>query len=201
MTLEALHLRVALAEDIEKLREIIRESVLGLSGRDYSLLQLESALRHLFGVDTRLIEDGTYYVVEAEGRPVACGGWSRRRTLFGGDQYAHREDDRLDPRTEAARIRAFFVHPDWARRGIARLLLQECERAASADGFRQLELMATLTGLPFYEREGFAVLQRQDLELPDGVRFPLARMARDLSSPSPGGRGPGEGSERADQVR
>lgn len=183
MTQEALHLRAAVAADVENLAALIRESVLGLSGSDYSPRQLESALLHLFGVDTRLIEDSTYYVVEAEGRPVACGGWSRRRTLFGGDQYAHREDDRLDPKTEAARIRAFFVHPHWARRGIARLLLRECERSALASGFRQLELMATLTGLPFYQREGFTVLERQDLELPDGVRFALARMTRDLGSP------------------
>lgn len=183
MTSHGLHLRAAVAADIESLRDLIRQSVLGLGGADYSPEQLESALLHLFGVDTRLIEDGTYYVVEVEGRPVACGGWSRRRTLFGGDHYAHREDDLLDPKTEAARIRAFFVHPDWARRGVARLLLRECERSAQAGGFRQLELMATLTGLPFYEREGFTVLERQDLELPDGVRFPLARMASDLGSP------------------
>jgi len=178
--LKELRIRAAVPEDAEVLSGLIRESVLGLGRADYSPQQLASALTHLFGVDTRLIEDGTYYVVEAEGRPVACGGWSRRRTLFGGDQYSSRSDDRLDPTTEAARIRAFFVHPDWARRGIARLLLEECARAAQADGFRRLELMATLTGLPFYEREGFRVLERQELELPDGVRFPLARMTRDL---------------------
>jgi GNAT superfamily N-acetyltransferase len=180
---EGLRIRPAVAADTEALGSLIRRSVLGLAGVDYSPEQLASALRHLFGVDTRLIEDGTYYVVESGDRPVACGGWSRRRTLFGGDQYSHRPDDRLDPKTEAARIRAFFVHPDWARRGVARSLLRECERAARAEGFRRLELMATLTGLPFYEREGFAVLERQDLELPDGVRFPLARMSRDLESP------------------
>ncbi len=151
-----------------------------MSGADYSAEQLASALRHLFGVDTRLIEDRTYYVVEAGGRIAACGGWSRRRTLFGGDQYSDRSDDRLDPETEAARIRAFFVHPDFARRGIARLLLQECERAARAERFRRLELMATLTGIPFYEREGFLALERTDVTLPDGVGFPLARMSRDL---------------------
>ena len=188
---EGLRIRPAIAADARALEALIRESVLGLSGADYSPEQLASALQHLFGVDTRLIEDGTYYVVESGDRPVACGGWSRRRTLFGGDQYSHRSDDRLDPKTEAARIRAFFVHPDWARRGVARLLLRECERAARAGGFRRLELMATLTGLPFYEREGFVVLERQDLELPDAVRFPLARMVRDLSPRSPGGRGPG----------
>jgi GNAT superfamily N-acetyltransferase len=169
------------AADIESLRPLIRQSVLGLSGADYSPEQLESALRHLFGVDTRLIEDGTYYVVEAEDRTVACGGWSRRRTLFGGDQYSNRSDDRLDPGTEAARIRAFFVHPDWARRGIGRWILQECERTARAEGFRRLELMATLPGIPFYERDGFTILERTEVQLPDGVSLPLARMSRDLS--------------------
>jgi GNAT superfamily N-acetyltransferase len=176
--------------DAETLSELIRASVLGLSASDYSPVQLQSALRHLFGVDTRLIEDGTYYVVDAEGRPVACGGWSRRRTLYGGDQYAVRSDDRLDPETEAARVRAFFVHPDYARRGIGRRLLEECEREARAQGFRRLELMATLTGIPLYERSGFRVLERLEIELPDGVKFPLARMSMELP-PSPSGRGPG----------
>jgi GNAT superfamily N-acetyltransferase len=175
--------------DAETLSELIRASVLGLSGSDYSPEQLQSALRHLFGVDTRLIEDGTYYVVDAERRPVACGGWSRRRTLYGGDQYAVRSDDRLDPETEAARVRAFFVHPDYARRGIGRRLLEECEREARAQGFRRLELMATLTGIPLYERSGFRVLERLEIELPDGVKFPLARMSMELP-PAPSGRGP-----------
>ncbi len=154
--------------------------MLRLGGADYTPEQLASALAHLFGLDSRLIEDGTYYVVEACGRPVACGGWSRRRTLFGGDQFSQRADDRLDPATEAARIRAFFVHPDWARRGVGRLLLRECEKAARAGGFRRLELMATLTGIAFYEREGFAILERHEIVFHDGVRFHLARMARDL---------------------
>lgn len=175
-----LRIRAALPSDVESLEALIRESVLGLSGGDYSPEQLESALRHVFGIDTRLIEDGTYFVVETRGLPVACGGWSRRRTLFGGDRYADRSDDRLDPATEAARIRAFFVHPDWARKGVGRMLLEECKRAAAASGFHRLELMATLTGIAFYEREGFSLLERHDLELADGVRFPLARMARDL---------------------
>lgn len=176
-----LRLRAALPEDAGRLTVLIRESVLGLSGGDYSSGQLAAALEHLFGVDTRLIEDGTYYVVESAGAPVACGGWSRRRTLFGGDQYADRSDDRLDPATEPARIRAFFVHPDWARRGIAGLLLSECRRAARAEGFRRLELMATLTGIPFYEREGFSIVERRDLVLPGGVAFPLALMTCDLA--------------------
>ena len=119
-----LPIRAAVAADVESLEALIRDSVLGLSGGDYSPAQLASALRHVFGIDTRLIADGTYFVVEDRGRPVACGGWSRRRTLFGGDRYADRSDDRLDPETEAARIRAFFVHPDWARKGVGRLLLR-----------------------------------------------------------------------------
>ncbi|HKA37012.1 MAG TPA: GNAT family N-acetyltransferase [Thermoanaerobaculia bacterium] len=180
MSAPDLRLRPAKAGDAARLSVLIRESVLGLSGGDYSSEQLRAALEHLFGVDTRLIEDGTYYVVESEGAPVACGGWSRRRTLFGGDQYADRSDDRLDPASEPARIRAFFVHPDWARRGVARLLLAECRRAALAEGFRRLELMATLTGIPFYEREGFSIVERRDLSLPGGVAFPLALMTCEL---------------------
>ena len=174
-------LRPAALADVGPLNVLIRESVLGLSSKDYSREQLESALRHLFGIDTRLIEDQTYYVVEEEGQPIACGGWSRRRTLFGGDQYANRSDNRLDPASEAARIRAFFVHPGWARHGIATRLLEECARAARADGFRSLELMSTLPGRPFYARHGFRALEPVDLKLPDGVLFPLVRMSRDLA--------------------
>jgi GNAT superfamily N-acetyltransferase len=175
-----LNLRAAVLSDTEALSTLVRESVLGLSLGDYSSDQLESALRHLFGIDTRLIEDGTYYVVEESGRPIACGGWSKRRTLFGGDQYVDRSDDCLDPRTEAARIRAFFVHPNAARRGVASMLLDECVRAARAEGFRRLELMSTLPGKPFYSHRGFQTLEDVDLELPDGVFFPLTRMTRDL---------------------
>ena len=179
---EAFTIRRAVLEDVEPLRGLIRQSVLGLSGGEYSAEQLSSALTHLFGVDTRLIDDGTYFVVEERGDPgpVACGGWSRRRTLFGGDQYAERSDDRLDPAAEAARIRAFFVHPRHARRGIGAMLIDACERAARAEGFRRLELMATLTGIPLYERRGFVAREPVDLPLPDGVRFPLVRMEKTL---------------------
>jgi GNAT superfamily N-acetyltransferase len=175
-------LRAAVLADVDVLNILVRESVLGLSQKDYSREQLEGALQHLFGIDTRLIQDGTYYVVESEGRPVACGGWSQRRTLFGGDQYADRSDSRLDPKTEPARIRAFFVHPDFARHGLATRLLDACERAARAAGFRRLELMSTLPGLPFYRRRGFEAHEPVDLELPDGVRFPLVRMSREIEN-------------------
>jgi N-acetylglutamate synthase-like GNAT family acetyltransferase len=174
-------LRPARLSEVNALNDLVRDSVLGLSLADYSREQLESSMRHLFGIDTNLIEDGTYYVIEKEGRAIACGGWSRRRTLFGGNQYADRSDDRLNPATEAARIRAFFVHPSHARRGLASLILDECARAAGAAGFRRLELMSTLPGEPFYARRGFRVLERVTLTLPDGIPFPLVRMGRDIA--------------------
>ena len=185
-------LRTARLSEVDALNDLVRESVLGLSLADYSPEQLESSMRHLFGIDTNLIEDGTYYVIEEDGRAIACGGWSRRRTLFGGDQYADRSDDRLDPATEAARIRAFFVHPSQARRGLASLILEECARAAAAAGFRRLELMSTLPGEPFYARRGFRVLERVTLTLRDGIPFPLIRMECNLP-PLPPGEGRGEG--------
>jgi GNAT superfamily N-acetyltransferase len=177
------HLRLAKQSDVEALGRVIEASVFGLGPAAYTREQLESAMRHVFGVDTRLIEDGTYYAVEGEGDRgvIACGGWSRRRTLFGGDQFVERSDDLLDPATEAARIRAFFVDPASARRGVGRMLLDECERAARAEGFRQLTLMATLTGVEFYERCGFQAVESTELVFPDGVRFPLTRMLRTLN--------------------
>ncbi len=162
-------MRLARIDETDALREVIEESVFGLGPAAYTRAQLESAMRHVFGVDTRLIEDGTFFAVEEEGgRLLACGGWSRRRTLFGGDQNASRSDDRLDPATEAARIRAFFVRPSAARRGIGRRLLDACESAAKAEGFRRLELMATLTGVALYERCGFRSVEPYELEFPDG---------------------------------
>jgi len=181
--MSGLALRAAVLTDVDVLNVLIRDSVLGLSQKDYSPKQIESALRHLFGVDSRLIEDGTYYVIESDGRPIACGGWSRRSTLFGGDQFTDRSDNRLDPKTDAARIRAFFVHPDFARHGVASLLLDACERAARSAGFQRLELMSTLPGIPFYARRGFRAQQLVDLELPDGVRVPLLPMSKAIAEP------------------
>jgi GNAT superfamily N-acetyltransferase len=178
--LDRFRLRPATPSEAPRLSALIRESVLGLSGADYSLAQLESALRYLFGVDSRLIEDGTYFLVEDANDLAACGGWSARRTLFGGDQYADRADDRLDPSADAARIRAFFVHPSHARRGLGSLLLGRCESEARERGFRRMELMATLTGITLYARAGYRIVERVDLELPDGTRFPLAKMEKEL---------------------
>jgi GNAT superfamily N-acetyltransferase len=177
-------IRAAVRADVPALEEVLRASVLGLGAADYTSEQNASALVYMYGIDTRLVDDGTYFVVEesAVAAPgiLACGGWSRRRTLFGGDRYTDRSDELLDPKTEPARIRAFFVRPEAARRGIGRLLMDECERAALREGFRRMELMATLTGIPLYERGGFRAEERTEITLPDGVRFPLVRMTKEL---------------------
>jgi GNAT superfamily N-acetyltransferase len=174
-------LRPALPADVPHLARLIPESVRGLSEGFYTPEQVESALAHIFGVDTRLIDDGTYFVVEADGQIVGGGGWSRRMTLFGGDQRkAGSPDDLLDPAADPARIRAFFVHPDWARRGIGRALLVACESAARAAGFRSLELVATRPGEPLYAACGFAVVERFDIPVSGGAPLPAARMAKRL---------------------
>ncbi len=172
-------IRQAKQRDIPVLKQLIPESVRLLSANSYTTQQIESALVNMFGVDTRLIEDGTYYVAEVEGRIVACGGWSKRATLFGGDQMKACEDDLLlNPQIDPARIRAFFVHPEYARRGIGSRMMEACERAAQEAHFTTLELVATLPGEPLYKSFGYEVAERFDIELPEGVRLPVARMRK-----------------------
>lgn len=172
--------RRALPADIPVLQELIARSARELSIGYYTPAQTDAAIRHVFGVDSQLIADGTYFVVELDGAIVACGGWSQRRTLFGGDQAKSDSDPLLDPATEPARIRAFFVDPRLARRGLGRRLIQECTRAAGAAGFQTLELVATLPGQPLYAAFGFSVAERFELALPGGVRVPVVRMGRAL---------------------
>lgn len=171
-------IRVATMDDIPALQMLIEVSVRGLNSRDYPPDVIDSSLKYVFGVDTQLILDGTYFAVEAGGQIVGCGGWSKRKTLYGGDQAKEAEDNLLDPAVDAARIRAFFVHPNYSRRGIGRLIMTTCEDAARAVGFTRLELMATLTGIPLYEASGFVVTERLVSTLPDGAQMPLARMAK-----------------------
>ncbi|MGE5729218.1 MAG: GNAT family N-acetyltransferase [Gemmatimonas sp.] len=170
--------RLATIPDVPVLRALIATSVRGLSAQHYSPAQIEAALVAVFGVDTQLITDGTYYVIDSPSGPAAAGGWSFRRTLYGGDQMKGRVDPRLDPASESARIRAFFVHPQWARRGLARQLYAECVRAAIEQGFRSFELMATLPGEPLYAALGFSALERTSIALGGGVELPLVRMTR-----------------------
>jgi GNAT superfamily N-acetyltransferase len=180
-----IHIRKATEADRRRLREVIEASVRGLQAADYTPAQIEGALKSVYGVDSQLIADGTYFVAEVEsreGRPtiVACGGWSKRKTLYGGDQFAAREDSLLDPGQDAAKIRAFFVHPDWARRGIGGMILQACEKAALAAGFTRLEMGATLSGVPFYRAKGYEEIENQEAPLGNGEVLQIVRMAREI---------------------
>jgi len=148
-------IRVARAEDVGAISKLIVSSARGLSQNDYTDEQIEAAVSSIFGVDSELIDDETYFVAEARGELIGCGGWSRRRTLFGGDQAASREPGLLDPTQDAAKIRAFFVHPKWARRGVGRAILERCEEEAQRARFCALELMSTLPGLGFYRKMGY----------------------------------------------
>ena len=174
-------LRLATATDIEPIRRLIADSVRGLAIGIYSDAQIELSIRSVFGVDHQLIEDGTYFVAEAGSRIVGCGGWSRRRTLFGASEYAEsRNSALLDPAREPAKIRAFFVHPDAARKGIGRAILQRCEAEALAAGFSAAEMMATLPGVPLYEVGGYEKHEYQDVSLPEGEMIVCVRMSKRL---------------------
>lgn len=177
--------RLATLEDIEALQELIAVSARGLNSQHYTPAEVESILKYVYGVDTQLIRDQTYFAVQSGDMFVGGGGWSRRRTLYGGDQRkADAPDNLLDPATEAARIRAFFVHPEWARRGIGSHLMRLCEQAASDMGFRSMELMATLTGELLYERFGFQAVEEVDVQLPDGNTMKVRRMTKAIASPA-----------------
>ena len=174
-------IRRATLGDRVALERLIAESARGLSRGDYSDEQVEAAVASVFGVDTDLIHDGTYYVAESNGEPIGCGGWSKRRTLFGGDRFAARDPGHLDPSREPAKIRAFFVRPDWARRGVAGAILETCEREAKAQGFRSLELMATLPGVRLYAARGYEAGEQVEYEIAEGVRIEFVPMRKTLA--------------------
>jgi GNAT superfamily N-acetyltransferase len=183
-------LRKAVASDAPRLREVIEASVRSLQANDYSPAQIEGALQSVYGVDSQLIADGTYFTVEApdpqtgQSLIVACGGWSKRKTLYGGDQYAGREDSLLDPKRDSAKIRAFFVHPDWARQGIGSLILEASVKNAVEAGFTRLEMGATLSGVAFYRAKGYAEVEYHEVPLSNGEMLPIVRMAREVSKKS-----------------
>ena len=184
-----IHIRKATAADVPRLRDVIEASVRGLQARDYSPAQIEGALKSVYGVDSQLIADGTYLLAEALESPdratvVGCGGWSKRKTLYGGDQYAAREDSLLDPAQDAAKIRAFFVHPQWTRRGVGSLILEACEKAARDAGFTRLEMGATLSGVAFYRAKGYSAQENLDVQLSNGERLPIVRMTKEFKSES-----------------
>ena len=175
-------IRPATMGDVASLRVLIAESVWRLQANDYSDAVRDAAIRLVYGVDTLLIRDGTYYAVECDGQIVACGGWSRRRTLFGGDQHRpSREPELLDPVTEAARIRAFFVRPGWERRGIGGALIRACEQAALADGFRRMEMASTLTGRALYAAHGYQELELVHVPLENGLTLEIIVMGKSFT--------------------
>jgi GNAT superfamily N-acetyltransferase len=192
-----IRIRPAVFADIAVLRTLIDASVRGLQTQDYTPSQIESALATVYGVDTQLIADGTYFVAEAESSVVAgdspappsgtaplivaCGGWSKRKTLYGGDQWTGREAALLNPEHDAAKIRAFFIHPSWVRRGIGSVILEACENAAVAAGFTRFEMGATLTGVLLYQSRGYVALENIEVPLANGESLAIVRMEKRLA--------------------
>ena len=191
MTQANIHLRLAVPEDVPVLRELIEASVRGLQTQDYTPALIEGALSTVFGVDSQLIADGTYIVAEAETGPddrtgaantpsgfmiVGCGGWSKRKTLYGSDHWTGREDALLDPLRDAAKIRAFFIHPDWARRGVGSMILKACEDAATSAGFTRYEMGATLTGAKLFGAKGYIAVKPISVPLVNGESLPVIHM-------------------------
>jgi GNAT superfamily N-acetyltransferase len=174
--------RAATPSDRPALERVIAASARELSRGDYTGEQIEAALGSAFGVDTQLVQDGTYYVLEIDGDIVACGGWSFRATLFGADGHAGRSAATLDPARDAARIRAFFIRPDHARRGIGKALLEHCENEARARGFRRTELMATLPGHRLYKAAGYVGEERRTYPLRDGITIDFIPMTKVLGT-------------------
>lgn len=173
-------LRKASLQDREHLETLIARSARELGAQDYTTEQIEGALHGAFGVDTQLIQDGTYFVVESEGKIVGCGGWSRRRTLFGGDSHVERSAAELDHRVKPAKIRAFFVAPEHARKGIGTAILKRCEDDALSFGFSRLELMATLPGVRLYVQQGYVPGSPVQYELAPGLKIEFVPMSKTL---------------------
>lgn len=172
--------RLATPEDVPILRDLIVDSVNRLQADDYNEAQRAGALGSVFGVDPMLIEDGTYFVAVVDSRIAACGGWSRRATPFGSDRSPARDDTLLDPQRDAARIRALFVHPSFARRGLGSLIMHACESAAKEAGFRSAELTATLTGTRLFRVHGFVPAEEIQIPLGNGELLPVVRMTKQL---------------------
>ena len=177
----SISLRKATAADVPVLQELIARSARGLSTDDYRPAQVEGALRGAFGVDSQLLKDQTYFVAEENGVIIGCGGWSYRATLFGGDARSERDSSSLDPKTQAAKIRAFFVDPAQARRGIGTMLLERCEQEAKKRGFSQVELMATLPGVKLYAARGYVGTEQVSYDVGSGESIEFLPMRKNLT--------------------
>jgi GNAT superfamily N-acetyltransferase len=177
-----IQVRHATPADIPAMEALIARSGIALSAGFYTPEQAQAVTRYVFGVDTQLVADQTYFVIEKDGQLAACGGWSKRSTLFGADRTKQGADPLLDPATEPARIRAFFVEPSAARQGLGRMLLQHCTDAAAAGGFHTLELAATMPGVPLYTACGFTVVEPIEITLQGDVKVPLAKMRKAIKA-------------------
>jgi len=172
-------LRPAVLSDVPALVVLIDASIRVLGGRYYTESEVDRSLKYVFGADTTMIEDGTYVVVEAEGLMIGAGGWSHRWTPFGGDQATPVRDAQFrEPGKDPAVIRAMYVHPEWARQGIGGLIIRACESAAHDAGFEDLELVATLSGVEFYERHGYDQNETFDYVMGDGSTIAFIRMEK-----------------------
>jgi len=179
MPASAFTVRPATRADIPALEQVVERSIRNLAHGYYDPRQIDSSLRYLYGIDSQLVDDGTYLVVERDGEVVACGGWSWRRTPFGGDRmHDTRDGGHRVPGTDAAVIRAFYVDPLWARQGLGRMILDACEQAGHARGFERFELTSTAMGVPFYTACGYRQIEPLDVTLPDGSILPHVRMAK-----------------------
>lgn len=168
--------RLAVTADVPALTVVMDAAIARLQRAFLDEAQIASS-RAIMGIDNQLIDDGTYFVVESEGEIAGCGGWSRRATLYGGNQTPGRDSQLLDPKVDPARVRAMYTNPAYARRGVGRLILSLCEAAAAAEGFTRLELMSTLSGEPLYTAYGFRPLERLE-DATGGVAVPLVRMEK-----------------------
>jgi GNAT superfamily N-acetyltransferase len=171
--------RLARRDDVARLKPLMDASIGELLKPFLTPAQVRASFA-IMGLDTQLIGDGTYFVVEEDGQVAGCGGWSRRATLFGGDHSAGRDAALLDPAKDAARVRAMYTHPDFTRRGVGRLVLELCERAAAREGFARVELAATMAGVPLYRACGYVDIEPFESDTPEGVRVPLIRMGKPL---------------------
>jgi GNAT superfamily N-acetyltransferase len=178
--MESVVIRRATEADVPALHALIEASVRGLQANDYTPAEIEGALGHALGLDSQLVKDGTYFIAEVGGEMVASGGWSYRTTLCGSDGMTGREPASLDPAKDAAKIRAIFVHPAWARKGLGTVMLAYCEQQAQEAGFLRLEMGSTLTGAPLYRLRGYVAQERIAIPLPNGETLPVIRMTKTL---------------------
>ena len=176
-------LRLARPDEADAIDALMKASTEGLFPAYYDEAQTAASGMYIASVDRTLIADGTYFVLQAGGELVACGGWSRRDKLYTGSGEAAGDARLLDPATEPARVRAMFVRPDWTRKGLGTRILEACEAAARAEGFRVMALMATLPGVPLYERFGFVATEEVTLRMPDGTPLPAVAMEMPLPTP------------------